>query len=153
MVTDDTGEYLIVSSARAAIYTTDGATWNKLDCFLEWHSPTGYVDPDDVWDNEYHAYDDDTTTSATSYVSGTAPVWSSFLELTIAEQNIDRVRYYVGNTYFDQIDIDLYYNAQWNDLYEGTFTADQWVNISTGLRTVTAARIRMRRSDAASQIA
>lgn len=46
VITDDTDEYLIVSSATFAIYSTDGTTWNRLTAFAEAPNFSSYTEVD-----------------------------------------------------------------------------------------------------------
>lgn len=141
VVTDETDEYLIVSSATESYYTTDGTTWTAMN---NWPSPTGSTAGN--WSNATNAYDDDTDSDATRLI-GHPPEWSGYLLLTIAAQSCASIRYFVGtDTHADitKIDVDVYYGGAWHDLYEGAFTKGEWItkDISGGPFAVTQARIQ-----------
>jgi len=109
-----------------------------------WVSPTGFVDPDTQWTDEANAYDDNTATYA--HDTTVSPnVWTSFLELSIASTEINAIRYYASTSgVVTKIDVDLYYNSQWNHLYEDTIYTDQWVTIELAAAlSVTSARVRI----------
>lgn len=108
VVTDDTDEYLIVSTATAAFYTPDGTTWtalsdvsgylavlgarlysidtdganyrrsNKGDIDAIDTYATTHYDADDAWTNPQKAYDGILTNYA--YDSTDATLWTAYLE-------------------------------------------------------------------------
>ena len=119
----------------AAFQTTNNA----------WVTPDSHSDPSSDWDNETNAYDDDTATFAQETPSG-INTWGVYLELLFDEAiYCDGVRfdaYYTKST-VNQIDIDLYYNSAWNDLYQGAYTNHTWVEKSIGsTEKVEKARVR-----------
>lgn len=136
VITDDTDEYLVVSSAVRAIYTTDGTTWNELT--ISWASPTGASG----WTNSNLAYDENTATKAEFAKEGAG--WSDYLVLTIASTYCDTVRFYATkNSNVTDVDLDVYYNGAWHDVYGGSWTSDTWVSKTLGGGyNVTSARIR-----------
>lgn len=111
---------------------------------MGWISPTGFNDPDSQWNNESQAYDNNTGTGADSY-NGTARTWGSFIELNIGAIDCDKIRFYAlyNAANVNKIDIDLYYSGAWNDLYEGSYTNQTWVEKAIGsTENVTSARVR-----------
>lgn len=101
----------------------------------EWVSPTGHNDPDDVWQYEQNAYDGDLNSLASCYVP--PYYWTRFLELTIEAVYCSKVRfmaeYKAGG--INKIDLDIYYDDSWHDVYEGSFiggthTEGVWVEKS-----------------------
>lgn len=121
---------------RYKLVTTPGATWV---------SPTSHSDPDNQWSYEWKAYDNNLNTLAHSIVS--AESWSSYLILLINEQEINKVKFY--DLYHprpaDIVDVDVYYEGDWHDVYEGAFAEAEWVEkaIPAGTKPVSKARIRL----------
>lgn len=111
---------------------------------MAWVSPTGYDDPSDEWDDEELAYDGNTATNAEGSVDPHA--WGGFLELTHAAFNCDKVRYYADydDSDINEIDVDVYYDGDWHDVYEGEFADKEYEEraIPAGTKSVTAARVR-----------
>jgi len=107
-----------------------------------WITPTGHNDPDSAWSNEAYAYDDDTNTYAHPTVGWTG--WSSFLELTIYPILASKVRFTADHvtSYCYFIDLDVYRDGAWVDVYQGTYLDRQWVEKSFTEGTVTKARLR-----------
>jgi len=109
-----------------------------------WVSPTGYNDPSSDWVNEANAYDDATGTYAESNDQG------SYLELTISAIACDKVRIYAvrwhdfsSSEYDPDIDIDVYYDSAWHNIFSGTVTKNTWITKSIGsTEAVTKARVK-----------
>ncbi len=146
VITDDTDEYLIVSSATTAKYTTDGETWVLLG--TTWTSPTGATGTS--WNTPNDAIDDNTSTD--TYVTIDPTAWGNYLELTISSGNYGAVRYYIDEdtpSLITLIDVDIYYDAAWHDVYQGSFTTGEWITkaVPEGIKAVTKARIRGYNSD------
>ena len=111
---------------------------------MGWVSPTGYNDPDNHWNRNGTpalCYDEDTATGCDPQ-SWTANTWCPFVEFTHAALSCDKVRHWVD--WFTQIDIDVYYDGAWHDVYEGTTAFVEWVekDIPSAPQTITAFRIR-----------
>ena len=110
-----------------------------------WKYPSNYNDPDNQWLNEELIGDGYLNTAGTTMVTE-AKVWSSFIELIRNVPNCGAVRFYAhweGLAGINLIDIDLYYNDMWNDLYEGVFGDQIWEEKSIGtVEFVTKARVR-----------
>ena len=108
-----------------------------------WLSPTGYVDPDNVWIEEVKAYDEDLGLATKYTIPPTS--WSSYLELTIAAISCSKVRFsaYYNASYINQISLDVYYSSGWHNIYEGTYAHRVWVEKEIGsTQTVTAMRVK-----------
>jgi len=107
-------------------------------------SPTGHYDSANVWNNETNAYDD----NMGSYTYTTPPAawtWSEFLELTHSRISCSKVRYYVFASAFSvTIDVDVYYEGGWHDVYQGGVSREVWYenNIPEGTKLVSKARVR-----------
>jgi len=109
-----------------------------------WTSPTGYNDPGDEWTGEPNAYDDDTGTRA-SRLYLPPLTWSDFLELTHDGFVADKVRHYsILSAAASLIDIDVYYDDSWHDVYQGGFPNLSWdeKDIPGGAQYITKARVR-----------
>ena len=98
-----------------------------------WVSPSGNNDPDTRWDNESWAYDDDLNSLARSYhdINDPGGQWSSFLHLTHAIMLSDKLRYYArgvttDQNFVDQVDVDVFRDGAWVDVYEGAVANLQW---------------------------
>ena len=116
-----------------------------------WVSPTGFVDGGSVWTGETNAYDEDTLTFA--YVD--CPLgWCDYLELTIAEITCDKVRLWMGrvNTQVTDVEVDVYYNSAWDNIYSGPIVVGSFQEFPIGSeQLVTAMRIRFFASKASRQ--
>ncbi len=112
----------------------------------DWVNPTGYNDPGNHWSNEENAYDDDLGTLAEWNEFGYNIPWGGFLELTTDSISCDKIRFYVGwvnrPDISDQIDVDVYKDGSWIDVYQGSFTIDEWIEKSFAQGIVTEARFR-----------
>lgn len=110
--------------------------------YIQWVSPTGFNDPEGKWSNELYAYDGNRDTRTKSLVLGGG--WSSYLELTHAAINCNKVRFFVGKSFNDFISIDVYYENAWHNIYEGSFDYSTWEEkaIPEGIKSVTKARVR-----------
>jgi len=141
---------------RNSAGTCDG---NEMTFFTEpilgWVSPTGYEDPDNAWEYEENAYDDDTATYARDHHNIDEPVWSSYLILTHQEIKSDKIRFWARRgSEVDSVDIDIYIDRgagyAWEDVYEGDFANKTWVekNFTGGEGLVDKARIRFHATSA-----
>lgn len=110
---------------------------------MAWVSPTGHNDPDSAWINETNAYDENTGTRAEREdIPGTS--WSEFLEVTIGAVVCSNVRFWSANFTIPGFLIDLdVYDGSWNDVFQGEFANNQWVEKSFAEKTVTKARVRL----------
>lgn len=110
-----------------------------------WVSPTSYTDASGNWENAVNAYDDELGSYARHYHDINDPdgQWSSFLYLTRASITADRIRFYAKkDANIDQIDVDVYLNGAWTNVYQGTFSNMVWEEKSFTEGTVTQARVR-----------
>jgi len=110
------------------------------------YTPTGHNDPDNAWDNEANAYDNNTGTEASTNPQIPATSWGDYLVLTHAALDCGGIQYYAGGgaATIDEIDIDIYYNGGWHDVYQGSFTQDTWeVKYTNSAYSVTQARVRL----------
>jgi prepilin-type N-terminal cleavage/methylation domain-containing protein len=108
-----------------------------------WILPTGYLDPDNVWENPENAYDDTIFTLARSYHNINAPQWSSYLYLTHAALPINSIKFYARDGgEVDGIEVDVLKDGNWLNVYTGAFTDKQWVQADFAQGAVTQARIR-----------
>jgi len=99
-------------------------------------------DPEESWHDESNAFDDDTATTA--YTTG-----SDYLVLTVdTTMECQKVRVYSAEASpagAADIDIDLYYNDAWHNIWSGVVIRDQWVerfNHADGTQTVEKARVK-----------
>lgn len=110
----------------------------------QWSSPTNFVDSGGTWAAEAFAYDELLANYAQESIAASS--WGNYLELTISSTAVHGVRYYLHTDTgpnIDEVDIDLYYNSTWNDLYEGSVSEGSWlVQYTTAERTVTSVRFR-----------
>jgi hypothetical protein len=114
-----------------------------------WVSPSGFVDPDTVWDTEEKAYDENLGgTPALTSVSLNS--WSSYIELSIDAISCSKVRtyaYYNAAT-INEISVDVYYSAGWHNIYEGVYENNVWKEHLIGsTQTVTAMRVKFYNDD------
>ncbi|MHC4800297.1 MAG: hypothetical protein ACYTF1_26955, partial [Planctomycetota bacterium] len=111
----------------------------------EWTSPDSHNDPDSEWSNEANAYDGDTGTKSQNVVS--PETWSGYLELLLTTPMVvDKIRHYSDYSAggVNSIDIDVYYEGAWQNLYQGTFADQEWESrdMPDGAKTVSKARVR-----------
>ena len=110
---------------------------------MAWVNPTGFSNPSGLWEQETDAYDDSTSTCAYQpYVP--AETWGEIIDFTRPPIPCDKIRVY-PNAYYGngQIDIDLYYDGDWHDLYQGDFIHNDWNEYEFGQQIVSAVRFRI----------
>ena len=110
-----------------------------------WVSPTGHNDASGNWEYPLNAYDDELGSYARHYHDVQDPdgQWSSYLYLTHASMTADGIRFYArDDDEIDSVDVDVYRDGVWTDVYEGAFNNLQWEEHSFAEGTVTEARIR-----------
>ena len=117
-----------------------------LSGYCRWYIPDVHYDPDNAWSDETLIYDGLDNTAGYSVVSS-AKAWSSFILLDVYSQlHCEKVKflaYYKGATGIEQIDIDLYYDSDWHDLYEGVFDNEVWTEIQLPIsQFLYSARVR-----------
>ncbi len=112
----------------------------------EWISPNSFSDPNSRWADEPKAYDDSTGTFASD--GGNS---GYFVELytpypvRCTKVRVFSIRFIPPSSFASaSVDIDLYYNGQWNHLFDGNLGSYwQWREIAlTSEQIVTAMRIR-----------
>jgi len=108
-----------------------------------WISPTGYNDSDNKWEDETNAYDDNFVSYARCLHNINEQLWSPWLILTHGTMTSDKIRFYArGGGYIDNVDIDVFKDGVWTDVYQGTFNDKVWIEKNFTQGTVTQARIR-----------
>ncbi|MFA5163808.1 MAG: SBBP repeat-containing protein [Patescibacteria group bacterium] len=161
VVNVDADDSLVVGGINGGVWKLDSAgnkVWEYIsEAYAQsdivttnlWKKPTGYNDADNLWVNEIAAYDGSLLSSAISSCEGT---WSSFLELLITPDTYDKIRF---QAVFEGagspiVDIDVYYDGDWHDIYQGEFAQSEWVEKSIAAGPlVSKARIRFSSSNTA----
>jgi hypothetical protein len=113
----------------------------------DWISPTGHNDPDDKWDDETNAYDDNLGTRCLTSGTYNANVWCEFLELTHAAINATKIRFYMA--FWEatrEWDFDVYKDGAWVDVFQGAAggQSNYWWEHSFPEGSVTKLRFRSR---------
>jgi len=109
---------------------------------MAWISPTNHVDYG-AWNNEANAYNGNTGDAANESVPKNS--WGGFLALTHAEINCDKVQFYAKYeaANINKIDLDVYWDGAWHDIYEGSYASEEWVEKPLGdTYAVTQARVK-----------
>lgn len=128
----------------AGTVSCDGQSFTTNEEGPGWAVPTSYSDPSGTWEDENQAKDDLIGTYARSYHTINAPQWSEFLYLSHPSITSDKIRFYaLGNSTVDQIDIDVYKDDAWVDVYQGAFADRAWVEKTYTEGSVSQARIRL----------
>jgi len=145
---------------------TNGILARKPSAFAIWESSSSNISSSifDTWDSPTSgsgtswldiadAYDDNTGTYAL-YPNIAATSWSTNLTLTLPSAvTCDSIRYYAGGATadIDAIDIDVYDNSAWYDVYQGGFAQATWETraIPDGILLISQARIRLYNSSGA----
>jgi hypothetical protein len=106
-----------------------------------WMSPTGH-EAGSGWGLEVQAYDDNLATGAEIFVESIG--WSAFLVLTIAAVASNKLRFQAQQNDYTQslIDVDVYKDGAWVDVYEGTYNTDDMIEKPFAQGSVTKARVR-----------
>lgn len=110
---------------------------------MAWVSPTGFIDPSNAWSWETWAYDNDLETAAETQSE------TAYLELTLGSAiSCDKVRIYAadlnGGLNDPELDIDVFYDGAYHNIFSGVITKEVWVEKSIGsTETVSKARVRM----------
>ena len=109
-------------------------------------SPTDFKDPNYDWDNPEYAFDDNLDTLARSTKTGFLRwIWTGYLELfppISLECNKIRFIAWYDSRWCDEIDIDLFFNNNWNDIYQGSYKNLKWETIEFAINTISKARVR-----------
>lgn len=110
---------------------------------MGWVSPTGFNDPDTKWGSEADAYNGNTADGADPY-SVPPTSWSSFIEFTHAALNCNKIRFYADYdaNYYNSMNVEVYYDGAWHDIFEGAYADKDWeeVSIPAGTKSVTAVK-------------
>lgn len=139
----------IRNSAGTASCADKEFTTNPVE--TGWVLPSGYNDPDNHWEWEANAYDDNVATYSRSYHNINDPQWSSFIYLNHAAISSNMIRFYArGGNEVSAADVDVFKDGAWEDVYDGTFADKQWVEKSFVAGTVSQARIRFYAASASS---
>lgn len=135
-------KYIINKSDALSVYVSDNVSGNiTASIWGGWQSPTGGSGSN--WSNVSNAYDGGTGTYASDTYNTAVVGWGSFVTFTGLSISGNSVRYYPGSgAPVDQIDIDVYKDGGWVDVYEGSFTATSWNTKTFTAGTVTQARVR-----------
>jgi len=107
----------------------------------DWQSPTGHIAGS--WSDEEDAYDDDTESYAQVMVGPFS--WGAWIELTIGSMSCDKVRFwaYYDAMTINAIDLEVYYDGDYQSVYIGAYTHDDWEEKSLG-DTYSVTKVRMR---------
>jgi len=94
-----------------------------------WDKPTGYIDTSDIWNWETAAYDGNLYSAAdcsTLDVSDPPGYWTpDFIEFTHEEKACSKIRFYCrysSDPEIPYVNVGIYYNEEWHDLFEGSLT-------------------------------
>ena len=112
-----------------------------------WHRPTGHSDPSGYWCYVTRIYDGKIATYTYCEKSGIPDGgWGPFLELTIPALQAGRVRVHPRDSFHRaglyQLDVDVYRNGSWVDLYAGYLAMERWHEWAFNPGSVTKARLR-----------
>lgn len=122
-----------------AKYWASGINWTPN---YIWTSPSSANGTN--WINPSNARDSNTVTYAG--ISIPALQWSNYLTLSLNESRLcDRVRIWSdGGAQVNAIQVDVYYDGNWTNIYNGTLVKGSWqtYSIPSGNQTVSQARIR-----------
>lgn len=107
-----------------------------------WVSPTGFEDLGNEWANEENIYDENTGTAAQDSIAQDS--WGDYVSLTIEEITSNKLRFYAyyNAASINKIDVDVYLNGAWVDVYEGAYANSTWVEKEFTKGLVTEARVR-----------
>ncbi len=95
------------------------------------------------WENQGNAYDNNVNTYTRIYHNFNDPVWSDYLYFNHSPMSYDKIQFYaLRNSEVNGVDVDIYVDGAWQDLYQGNFTDRSWVELSFPESTVTQSRIR-----------
>ena len=113
----------------------------------QWISPTGHEDTT-AWSDPENTYDEDIETFAQEDYGGTSAVpaysWGSFLTLTHSTLTSNKLRINAKHidSHVTTVDIDVFKDGEWIDVYEGEFPDHLWMQKSFTQGTVTKMRVR-----------
>jgi len=108
-----------------------------------WVSAQGFYDPENRWEYESYAFDDEDHTYARAQRALGDGVWSPYLYLTRREIFSDKVRFLARESVeVDMVEVGVRRNGTWVTIYSGTFPDYQWKEIPFSAGRVDQARIR-----------
>jgi PKD repeat protein len=109
-------------------------------------SPTDFRDPSNDWENPEYAFDDNLYTLASCTKKGFwGWRWTGYLELIppiSLECNKIRFKAWYDSRWCNEIDIDLFFNNKWNDIYQGKYKNKEWEAKEFTINAVSKARVR-----------
>jgi hypothetical protein len=112
----------------------------------KWVSPFQYEGSG--WNNQTYAYDNNTSTKATSDLINRRGTWSDYLVLDSSAISCHKIRYYINrdSPNIDQVQIYIN-NGAWVKVYDGGGTWNNWTEVSFTETSVTKMRFRFRNDD------
>lgn len=106
-----------------------------------WLTPTGHEE-ESGWSDETKAYDESLPTYAYDGYLPSAG-WGNFLILTHSAVACNKLRIYAETSgYNPLVDIDVFKDGEWMNVYEGTFPDEEWMPKAFTQGSVTKVRIR-----------
>lgn len=112
---------------------------------MGWIRPISHNANESQWHNSANCYDGNLTTYGWDNVYG-PPFSGYYIEFNTPEIQCNKIRFNARSVsgYVDKIDIDVYYNGSWHNVfYRGYFSNCVWVEVSLGgTYAVTKARVR-----------
>ncbi len=137
--------YHFRAQARNSAGTTScgDKTFTTKPPLVGWVSPGGWSDPSGDWTDEALATDGNTVTYARNYHNIGETQWSNYIHFTFDATETNRVRFFArGLAEVDQVDVDVFRDGVWVDVYEGGFATLSWVELGFSAGMVTEARVR-----------
>jgi PKD repeat protein len=108
-------------------------------------SPTNFKDPSNNWDNSQYAFDNNINTLASCTKKGFWNwIWTGYLELIPPlPLKCDKIRFnaWYDFQWCDEIDIDVFFNNKWNDIYQGEYKNKEWVTVEFSGNIISEARV------------
>jgi parallel beta-helix repeat protein len=135
------------NSPEEITYTYDGNThtnylgnyWSDYGVYLP---ATGHSDPDDQWEDETLAYDENRDTYARVYLSGGMD--SPWLEFLASSGETQGIRFWGSG---GPLEVDIYYEGNWHCLKDwpwgiSSAPANEWVELTYPSKIIEMARIK-----------
>lgn len=114
-----------------------------------WISPASWSDTSGNWLNGSLATDGNTATYARNYHNIGATQWSDFIQFPFSATQTNKVRFFArGLAEVDQVDVDVFRDGAWVDVYQGGFANVSWVELGFTAGMVSEARIRFHATNA-----
>lgn len=138
-------QYHFQAQVRNSAGTTNcgDQTFTTLAPIVGWVSPSGYIDPSAAWINQMAATDQNTVTYASSYHAINATQWSPYIIYTHTAMISNKLRFFArGPTEVNQAQVDLLVNGVWQNVFDGAFADQTWVEVPYTATSLTQARIR-----------